>query len=216
MYKIPSYGDNYLYKEVFIMGLKKFILVLMLCLISLFSGCSLNKSKVEYDYDIINDIVIRFHVIANSDSDEDQKLKLKVRDVVINYLYPYMKDVKNLDESRKIIKEKNDEVIKLVNKVIKQNGYNYSVESRLSRENFPEKEYGNIIFPQGNYEAYRIIIGDGEGHNWWCVMFPPLCFADETKENVKSEQNTEKLNEYIEEEVKVKFKVVEWIKGLFS
>lgn len=198
------------------MGLKKFILVLMLCLISLFSGCSLNKSKVEYDYDIINDIVIRFHVIANSDSDEDQKLKLKVRDVVINYLYPYMKDVKNLDESRKIIKEKNDEVIKLVNKVIKQNGYNYSVESRLSRENFPEKEYGNIIFPQGNYEAYRIIIGNGEGHNWWCVMFPPLCFADETKENVKSEQNTEKLNEYIEEEVKVKFKVVEWIKGLFS
>ena len=198
------------------MGLKKFILVLMLCLISLFSGCSLNKSKVEYDYDIINDIVIRFHVIANSDSDEDQKLKLKVRDVVINYLYPYMKDVKNLDESRKIIKEKNDEVIKLVNKVIKQNGYNYSVESRLSRENFPEKEYGNIIFPHGNYEAYRIIIGDGEGHNWWCVMFPPLCFADETKENVKSEQNTEKLNEYIEEEVKVKFKVVEWIKGLFS
>lgn len=198
------------------MGLKKFILVLMLCLISLFSGCSLNKSKVEYDYDIINDIVIRFHVIANSDSDEDQKLKLKVRDVVINYLYLYMKDVKNLDESRKIIKEKNDEVIKLVNKVIKQNGYNYSVESRLSRENFPEKEYGNIIFPQGNYEAYRIIIGDGEGHNWWCVMFPPLCFADETKENVKSEQNTEKLNEYIEEEVKVKFKVVEWIKGLFS
>ena len=143
-------------------------------------------------------------------------MKLKVRDVVINYLYPYMKDVKNLDESRKIIKEKNDEVIKLVNKVIKQNGYNYSVESRLSRENFPEKEYGNIIFPQGNYEAYRIIIGNGEGHNWWCVMFPPLCFADETKENVKSEQNTEKLNEYIEEEVKVKFKVVEWIKGLFS
>ena len=198
------------------MGLKKFILVLMLCLISLFSGCSLNQSKVEYDYDIINDIVIRFHVIANSDSDEDQKLKLKVRDVVINYLYPYMKDVKNLDESRKIIKEKNDEVIKLVNKVIKQNGYNYSVESRLSRENFPKKEYGNIIFPQGNYEAYRIIIGNGEGHNWWCVMFPPLCFADETKENVKSEQNTEKLNEYIEEEVKVKFKVVEWIKGLFS
>ena len=198
------------------MGLKKYILVLMLCLISLFSGCSLNKSIVEYDYDIINDILIRFHVIANSDSDEDQKLKLKVRDVVINYLYPYMKDVKNLDESRKIIKEKNDEVIKLVNKVIKQNGYNYSVESRLSRENFPEKEYGNIIFPQGNYEAYRIIIGDGEGHNWWCVMFPPLCFADETKENVKSEQNTEKLNEYIEEEVKVKFKVVEWIKGLFS
>ena len=198
------------------MGLKKFILVLMLCLFCLFIGCSLNKSKVEYDYDIINDIVISFHVIANSDSDEDQKLKLKVRDVVINYLYPYMKDVKNLDESRKIIKEKNDEVIKLVNKVIKQNGYNYSVESRLSRENFPEKEYGNIIFPQGNYEAYRIIIGDGEGHNWWCVMFPPLCFADETKENVKSEQNTEKLNEYIEEEVKVKFKVVEWIKGLFS
>ncbi|MCI5727307.1 MAG: stage II sporulation protein R [Clostridium sp.] len=198
------------------MGLKKFILVLILCLISFFSGCSLNQNKVEYDYNIINDIVIRFHVIANSDSDEDQKLKLKVRDVVINYLYPYMKDVKNLDESRKIIKEKNDEVIKLVNKVIKQNGYNYSVESRLSRENFPEKEYGNIIFPQGNYEAYRIIIGNGEGHNWWCVMFPPLCFADETKENVKSEQNTEKLNEYIEEEVKVKFKVVEWIKGLFS
>ena len=198
------------------MGLKKFILVLILCLISFFSGCSLNQNKVEYDYNIINNIVIRFHVIANSDSDEDQKLKLKVRDVVINYLYPYMKDVKNLDESRKIIKEKNDEVIKLVNKVIKQNGYNYSVESRLSRENFPEKEYGNIIFPQGNYEAYRIIIGNGEGHNWWCVMFPPLCFADETKENVKSEQNTEKLNEYIEEEVKVKFKVVEWIKGLFS
>lgn len=210
------------------MGLKKFILVLMLCLISLFSGCSLNKSKVEYDYDIINDIVIRFHVIANSDSDEDQKLKLKVRDVVINYLYPYMKDVKNLDESRKIIKEKNDEVIKLVNKVIKQNGYNYSVESRLSRENFPEKEYGNIIFPQGNYEAYRIIIGNGEGHNWWCVMFPPLCFVDVTVGEVEKEKSNEMMEGYLGKEefgylvgeekcdIEIRFKIVDLIKDFFK
>lgn len=146
------------------------------------------------NYDEVKDTLIRFHVIANSDKDEDQSLKLKVKNKVIDYLYPYLNESQSLDESRKIIKDKMDEVKKLAEQVIKDNNYKYGVKVELSRENFPEKSYGKITLPQGNYEAFRIIIGSGQGKNWWCVMFPPLCFVDETKAEVEYDKTESRLN----------------------
>lgn len=195
-------------------------------------------------YDEVKDSLIRFHVIANSDNEEDQKLKLKVKDEVIDYLYPYLNESQSLDESREIIKDKMEEVKKLAESVVKDNNYSYSLKVELSRENFPDKSYGNITLPQGNYEAFRIIIGDGRGRNWWCVMFPPLCFVDESKAEVeynktenkiKSKEN--KLNfgesnldesteleqqdnrdykQKNENDIQIKFKIVEILKNLFS
>ena len=146
------------------------------------------------NYDEVKDSLIRFHVIANSDSEEDQNLKLKVKNKVIDYLYPYLNDSQSLDESRQIIKDRMQEVKKLAEEVIKDNNYKYSIKVELSRENFPDKSYGNITLPQGNYEAFRIIIGDGQGKNWWCVMFPPLCFVDESKAEVEYDKTENKIN----------------------
>ena len=124
-------------------------------------------------------------------------------------------------ESRKIIKDNDKKIKDIAYKVIKQNGYNYNVITTLSKENFPIKTYGNITLPQGKYEAYRVIIGEGEGHNWWCVMFPPLCFVDVTKGEVANEETEENMKKVLNSaeynsinNAQFKFKVVETVKNI--
>lgn len=135
--------------------------------------------------------LIRFHVIANSDNTEDQTLKLKVRDKVLEYISPKLKNSQSIEESRQIIQENDENIKKVAQDVVYKNGYKYTISTTLSKENFPVKTYGNITLPQGEYEAYRILIGSGSGQNWWCVMFPPLCFIDIAKGEV-SQKETEK------------------------
>ena len=205
-----------------ILKLKRIIFLVLICIsISIFQGCTSmgtdpcnnmenalfeidnsykdKSSKAQngnriLDYDEVKNELIRFHVIANSDTEEDQNLKLKVKNKVIDYLYPYLNASQSLDQSRKIIKDKMEDVKKLAEQVIKDNNYSYGVKTELSKENFPEKSYGKITLPQGNYEAFRIIIGAGQGKNWWCVMFPPLCFVDETKAEVEYDKTEKKIN----------------------
>ena len=250
--------------------LKKVISIVLICIsINIFKGCTSIQECVDnsigsklyelekntksedgirtLDYDEVKDSLIRFHVIANRDNEEDQNLKLKVKNKVIDYLYPYLNNSQSLDESRQIIKDKMQEVKKIAEGVIKDNNYKYSIKVELSRENFPDKSYGNITLPQGNYEAFRIIIGDGQGRNWWCVMFPPLCFVDESKAEVEydktenkinSRKNNSNLESYLnsdenkyeeldiqnhnndkhnnENDVQIKFKIVEIINNLFD
>ncbi|WP_238885728.1 stage II sporulation protein R [Clostridium sp. YIM B02551] len=203
------------------------LLVIILLVINTFVYFNSQSASDKSRDNLVQEIstkLIRFHVIANSDSDNDQQLKIKVKDAIISYIFPKLKDSPSIDESRKILKSCNDDILKLASSIIKNNGYNYSVKSTMGRENFPDKSYGNITLPQGEYEAYRVIIGSGEGKNWWCVMFPPLCFVDETRGQV-SEKETEKQmkrvlsdNEYdeVNNDVKIKFKIFEliqkWIK----
>jgi stage II sporulation protein R len=237
--------------------LKKIVSIILVSLgINIFSGCTsvqqstskiLNSSlsinnKDEnsmrvLNYDEVKDSLIRFHVIANSDSDDDQQLKLKVKNKVIDYLYPYLNASQSLDESRQIIKDKMQEVKKIAEGVIRDNKYDYNVQVQLSRENFPDKSYGNITLPQGNYEAFRIIIGSGQGKNWWCVMFPPLCFVDESKAQVEYDKTENKIksngnsfdletktnsdeNETYkskkENSIQIKFKIVEIFQEIFQ
>lgn len=195
--------------------------------ISLFlCGIFYNSKQISAkgDNNTLEDIsskIIRFHVIANSDTEDDQSLKLKVRDKVLEYISPKLKECQNIDESRKVMKENNDTIIRICNKTIKELGYKYSVKTTLGRENFPVKTYGNITLPQGNYEAYRIVIGTGEGHNWWCIMFPPLCFADVTKVEVDEKKAENEMKTVLDDKeynfinnnkkpnLKVKFKVLE-------
>lgn len=212
------------------------VVLLFMCICtSSFIGCTstlcLNgenvEGNVEYNYDEVKDVLIRFHVLANSDSEEDQNLKLKVRDKIIEYLYPYLNKSKSLEESRQIILDNKDKVKAIAEKVIKDNKYNYTVRCELSKENFPKKSYGNIVLPQGEYEAFRVLIGKAEGKNWWCVMFPPLCFVDVTKGKVEDDKCKEKLDNQIEEskeskgdssqeEPVIKFKIFEFFKELFQ
>ncbi|MCR6516129.1 stage II sporulation protein R [Clostridium sp. LY3-2] len=211
---------------------KSLFIILSLILGSLLISCTSTEVKadnyIEYDYNNVKDEIIRFHVLANSDSKEDQELKLKVRDEVIKYLEPLLKNSKSIDESREILNKNNSKVINIANKVIKDNGYSYTVKTELKKENFPEKVYGNIILPQGEYEAYRILIEKAKGQNWWCVMFPPLCFVDVTKGEVAYEETEKRMEEALKndgkkvvleegkDDVKMKFKVVEIFENIFS
>jgi stage II sporulation protein R len=167
----------------------------------LLSGCSTKQVNIEkgsleleeLNYNDIKDKLIRFHVIANSDSKEDQNLKLKVRDKVVEVLSEKLASVKSIEEAEYILTENIECINKISKEVIEENNYAYEVNTMLSNENFPNKVYGDYIFPQGNYKAFRVIIGDGKGQNWWCVMFPSLCFVDESKNEVDSDTLKEEI-----------------------
>lgn len=180
--------------------MKKFLFMIISILVIFALNTNMTYGKGQDTQKDIASKIIRFHVIANSDSKSDQALKLKVRDKILEYMQPKLKNSKSIDESRKIIRQNNEKIIAIANKVIQENGYNYSVTSTLSNENFPIKTYGNITLPQGKYEAYRIIIGSGEGQNWWCVMFPPVCFVDITKGEVSYKQTEDQMKKVLSPE----------------
>lgn len=155
---------------------------------------------------------------------------------MVEALSEKLRNVNSLEEAENILDENIDYVNKIAKEVIEENNYTYEVNTMLSYENFPDKVYGDYIFPQGNYEAFRVIIGEGKGQNWWCVMFPSLCFVDESKNSVDSSdlkeeieniepKNNETTNENNEKNkessnvnngVKFKFKIVEVIKGILD
>ena len=201
---------------------KIFIVLLLICVLNL-NSCTSGKlledstQTKELIYEDIANEIIRFHVIANSNTDEDQALKIKVRDKVIEFVSNSLNGSKNLDESRQFIIDNKSNIEDIAKSVIIENGYSYNVTSTLSRENFPDKIYGDVVFPQGEYEAYRILIGEAKGENWWCVMFPPLCFVDGTKEAIDSTEVVEKLEGNNKKEkvknnkVKFKFKLFQML-----
>lgn len=184
----------------------KKVLSILFCGVLVFSlliGATLEKSQAtNEDNEIIENIsekLIRFHVLANSNTDVDQELKMKVKDEVLKYISPMLEKSESLEESREILKKEDKNIINIAEEFIKKEGFNYSVETTLTRENFPVKEYGNIVLPQGEYEAYRILIGNGQGENWWCVMFPPLCFVDITKGQVSYDKTDKQMKEILSE-----------------
>lgn len=176
------------------------------------------------------DKLIRFHVIANSNSEKDQELKLKVRDEVIKYLKPKLSNSASIKESEEIINKENNELEKISKNIIAENGYNYDVKVGIKYSKFPTKQYSNIVLPAGEYKALKIVIGKGEGKNWWCVMFPPLCFVDEDN-GVIDKATDKKLKSILTKDeydlicqktkkqsskIKVKFKLVEILKEIFE
>lgn len=167
--------------------------------------------------------LIRLHVLANSDSPEDQELKLKVRDKIIANMNDKLKYSESIDVTREIVKENIKEIEEIALKEIKSNQKDYQVAVSLDNQNFPTKSYGGFTLPAGEYEALKVTIGEGKGQNWWCVMFPPLCFIDitngltdgKTKEELKKVLTEEEFNMIInakaDEEVPIilKSKVLE-------
>ena len=203
---------------------------LLLVLILVFSGIamwlvktnSMDNSSLQKG---IAEEIIRFHVLANSDSTQDQALKLRVKDTLVKSLSPFLQDADTIDEARIILSGKLSYIQKIAEDTILQNGYHYSVAVSLENCYFPLKIYGDYTFPQGTYEALRVQIGEAEGKNWWCVMFPPLCFVDETYSIVDTDSQTKLKHLLTEEEydtlinqktpIKIKFKLWEDLKKLF-
>jgi stage II sporulation protein R len=198
-----------------------FIMLLLFCGISMgiIKANAIHNSELQKG---IAEDIIRFHVIANSDSAQDQALKLKVKDKLVECLSPLLSNAKSITEARTIISENLALIQASAEASIKQNGYHYPVKVTLENCYFPLKVYGNCTFPPGVYEALRVKIGAAEGKNWWCVMFPPLCMVDETY-SIVDEKTDQKLKHLLTEEeydtlvsqkkpVKVKFKLWETLK----
>lgn len=147
----------------------------------------------------ISDSVFRLHVIANSDSKEDQDLKYKVRDNLINYMNNICTNCKSKEEAINIVTTNQNEFQKIAEQTIRDNGFNYTVKIEIGNFEFPTKNYGDISLPSGYYDSLRVKIGNASGQNWWCVMFPPLCFIDVTS-GVVPEESKEELKENMTEE----------------
>lgn len=143
--------------------------------------------------------VLRFHVLANSDSDEDQKLKLQVRDAVLEYMEKNMPEEKTAEATKDWVRGHIDVIEDVSRSVIMEEGADYAVSAAVTTCWFPDKSYGDVTFPAGNYEALRIEIGEAEGHNWWCVLYPGLCFMD-TVNAVVPDEGKEQLKNILTEE----------------
>lgn len=144
--------------------------------------------------------VFRFHVLANSDSKEDQELKLKVRDAVLSYMKEELPDSESVEETKSWAKGHLTEITEKASEVIEEEGKSYPVHAEVTRCEFPDKTYGDLTFPAGRYDALRIEIGKAKGHNWWCVLYPNLCFVDSIHAVVPDEGKQELRDVLTDEE----------------
>lgn len=164
------------------------------------------------------DEVFRFHVLANSDSEADQKLKIKVRDGILSYIKEYLGTNETSQSGNGVVKgeevslrttdcqgvklwaaEHLTEIERVAREVIRTEGYDYPVTARVTECYFPDRRYGNVLFPKGYYEALRVEIGKASGHNWWCVLYPSLCFTDATCA-VVTDEGEEELEKVLDAE----------------
>ena len=167
----------------------------------------------------IYDNVLRLHVLANSDSSEDQALKLEVRDRILEETATLFKDCKTKDEAREAVESNLDKIREIAEQTIREAGYEYGVSVSLGEEEYPTKNYEECCFPAGEYLSLRVMIGEAEGENWWCVLFPPLCIdaAGESREVFAEVGLTDEQYSFITEtdnpKYKVRFKLLEVIEG---
>nr|WP_297934459.1 stage II sporulation protein R [uncultured Blautia sp.] len=161
--------------------------------------------------------VFRLHVIANSDTEEDQKLKLKIKTRIVEYLEEILGKDADLEETKEAVLTHLGEIEREAERLVHEQGFDYPVKAVVEKTYFPKKSYGDCTFPAGEYEALNVKIGEAQGHNWWCVLYPSLCFIEDTygvvteekKEDLKEVLTTEEFLEIIgkpEEKKRIRFR----------
>lgn len=155
--------------------------------------------NVLAEKNLIPDDAIRIRVIPNSNSTYDQDMKAKVKDELQNSMYNLLKDVKGVDDARKVINSNLKNIDSNINNLFKKENYNQTFDINFGLNYFPEKEYKGIKYEEGYYESLLVTIGEGAGDNWWCVLFPPLCLieAEESTEVEYTSFVKEMLNKYM-------------------
>ena len=175
-----------------------------------------NKYTIRTIQNEIASEVLRFHVRANSDSKEDQQIKMQIKEAVVTYLNPLLAEIQNVEEAKLLVENHLDEVETIIHEQLNQVGCNYGFQIKMMKDYFPRKTYGDCTFPEGNYEAVVISLGKGDGQNWWCMLYPGLCFFDGTYGIVPHEKKEELADVLTEgayqwimdsEHIKVKFRI---------
>ncbi|MFJ5964291.1 stage II sporulation protein R [Bacillus sp. NPDC093026] len=179
---------------------------------------------------VIPDEAIRLRILANSNRSADQDVKRSIRDEVNANITEWVKDLTSIEQARRVIRSKLPEINRMAKAKLKEQNINQSVSVSFQKASFPTKLYGNFVYPAGEYEAILITLGEGDGANWWCVLFPPLCFLDfsngeavaspESDHEGQAVQTSESVNEAVKEDDgetgEVKFFLLEWVSSLFS
>ena len=198
----------------------KMVIILSFLLFLYTTICALSYGQ-NVSTDIANS-VFRLHVLANSDSKEDQALKLKVRDSLLNYMNQICENCKSKEDAIILVEKNKDSFKQIALDTISTEGYSYDVNINIGNFEFPTKNYGDISLPAGFYDALRVEIGEAKGQNWWCVMFPPLCFVDissgivpdESKELMEDNLTEEEfalVSKDSSKDIKFKFKLLEFL-----
>ncbi len=173
----------------------------------------------------IYDSVIRLHVLANSDSDEDQRLKLAVRDALLAKTRVLLAGVKTRDGAEDILEDSLEVLTATASEVVAREGYDYPVRILLGEEKYPTRRYENLAFPAGEYLSMRVLIGEGAGENWWCVLFPPLCLSAATAKSEAEEaflsagltgEQYRIITDSENAKYRLRFKILEVAKELFD
>ncbi len=196
--------------------------------LGLFISVAFAISTKVYADKIMSDLtseVFRFHVIANSNSYLDQALKLKVRNSILDKYKYMLTSSDSKEETVTFFAEHIEDIEKTAAKVIAEEGYDYSVKAEIAKSIFPIKKYGDVTLPAGKYDCLKINIGKAQGHNWWCVMFPPLCYVDGTYEEIEEKKYSKCFDsetydvilgnsKKAKPQVKIKLKIVEMWQGI--
>ena len=165
--------------------------------------------------------ILRFHVLANSDTVSDQSIKRKVRDAVGVYLSPLLEQSDSLEETKEIVNDNMPSIVRVAEETLADHGYDYTISAKITETEFPEKVYGEFSFPKGTYEALQIVIGEGQGQNWWCVLYPNMCFRGSVYEVIEEDAKKE-LREVLSPweyadvfqsgKVELRFKILEYFR----
>lgn len=189
------------------------LLIVLFCLwLTLKVGKHNNETGGFYDCNRL----IRFHVIANSDRQRDQDVKYRVRDALIAFLRPKLEKVTSYEEARRTLLNNRSEIARIARETLREAGLDNSVNVMIGRFTFPARAYGGVVLPAGEYEAVRVVLGEGKGANWWCVLFPPLCFVDIAGYDVDKMSNSGKeVKETTAagEPVSLRFRLLDWIRN---
>ncbi len=189
----------------------KRVIVLGLLLLSLATGALWLDGQQSQ----LADKMVRLHVLANSDSDEDQALKLQVRDAVLKTAEPLLAQAGQVDNATGILENNLEQLTAVAQETIYREGWDYPVSVQLEETWFPTREYDSFALPAGSYQALRVVIGEGNGHNWWCVVFPPLCLASASETVSQTAQDAGMTDQEValiaeeDEKYVIKFKAIE-------
>lgn len=183
--------------------------VLFLCLVG-WSGFLWQHQEIQT---LGKEQVLRLHILANSDSYEDQRIKQLVRDAILSEFSQTIGQFVNRQESLQWINGHKTEILQVIRRVLAEQGANYDGQIEIGDFMFPIKTYGELVFPAGQYDAVRILLGKAEGQNWWCVLYPPLCFIDKATANATPVNIVQGINQ---ENVEIRWKSIDWLKGLLE
>lgn len=178
--------------------MKKICIMAGILISILVTGFVVYAKKHEMQEELAEE-VFRFHVLANSDSEKDQALKMKVKEAVISYMKQELPESDSVEMTKTWAIGNLNEIEAVAARIIVEEGYNYAVKATVTTCDFPDKTYGDITLPAGEYEALRIEIGEAKGQNWWCVLYPNLCFIDAACA-VVPDKGKEELKEVLEED----------------